>query len=584
MSILAKRLSALLLAICLFFSVFPQPALAAEVESDDTSTVEASDDDAASADTSDSSVTYSAPQITGINTVIGLEDSYVCITWDVVDDAYYQILRSTDGGEYKQAGYASYSGDGETEVSYHDTDAGLCHTYSYAVRCIDKDGNVLSEYSYTDKHYYPSGTCGVNVTWSLASSGLLTISGTGDMVDTWDESYAVWYPIRSAVTAVQIEEGVTSVAPYAFQDCANLVSVSLPGTVSKIGDCAFFGCTELTSVVIPEGVTEIPYRAFYLCSALTDITLPSTVTEIGSGAFGVCSSLTELALPDGLTSLGKSALYNCSSLTSLVIPDGVTVLPMNVLYGCTSLTSLTLPSGLTELGIRALFNCYSLTELELPDTLTTIGSGAFQRCSGLTELTIPASVTSIGSYAFYSCAGLESVTFLGAPLAALSNWFGDTECTAFVLEEYADAWFALDLTATGSQVTWSTLTQSDEDEANAVSESSQVESLDTPTVSLSNAASGVKVSWDAVNGAEGYYIYRKTSGSSWKRIDTLSSDTLSYTDTAVSTSSGTTYYYTVCAYAGSVISDYVTNCSILFLAQPSVSLANTSTGVKVSWG
>ncbi|MCD8047792.1 MAG: fibronectin type III domain-containing protein [Clostridiales bacterium] len=355
-------------------------------------------------------------------------------------------------------------------------------------------------------------------------------------------------------------------APYSFQECANLTSVTIPDTVTTIGDCAFFGCSSLTSATIPEGVTEIPYRTFYLCTGLTSVSLPSTVTTIGDGAFGSCTSLTDLTLPSGLTSLGKSALYKCTSLTSLVIPDGVTKLPMNELYSCTGLTSLTLPSGLTELGILALFNCTGLTSLELPETLTTIGSGALQLCTGLTELTIPASVNYIGSYAFYACTGLETVWFLGAPPETLSNWFGDVACAAIVQEEYADAWFALDLTAAGSQVTWSY-------------EESPVEYLDAPTVSVSNASTGVKVTWGAVEDAEGYDVYRKTSGG-WKKLGSTTST--SYTDTTAS--SGTTYSYTVCAYAGEMVSDYGTGRSILYLAQPTVTLSGDPTGVTVKWG
>ncbi|MCD7802222.1 MAG: leucine-rich repeat protein, partial [Clostridiales bacterium] len=579
-----KRCSALLLAVCLFLSVLIQPVMAAELDDDlmmvdetaedelteDGEAAASDDEEAASGDAAEDAASdgdeyeYDAPTITAVGTGLETNKFYVYITWDVVGENDYKILRSTDGENYTGVGYASYPGEDETTVTYEDIGADLYETCWYAVCCIDDDGNQVSAYTYTTSgHYYPSGSCGDNVAWSISSDGVLTISGSGKMVDAWEEGYAAWYPIRSVVQTVQIGEGVTSVAPYSFQECANLTSVTIPDTVTTIGDCAFFGCSSLTSVTIPEGVTKIPYRAFYLCTGLTSVSLPSTVTTIGDGAFGSCTSLTDLTLPSGLTSLGKSALYKCTSLTSLVIPDGVTVLPMNALYSCTGLTSLTLPSGLTELGIRALFNCCSLTELTLPETLTTIGSGALQLCTGLTELTIPASVNSIGSYAFYACTGLETVCFLGEPPETLSDWFGDVACAAIVQEEYADAWFALDLTAAGSQVTWS----------------SPVEYLDAPTVSVSNASTGVKVTWGAVEDAEGYDVYRKTSGG-WKKLGSTTST--SYTDTTAS--SGTTYSYTVCAYAGEVISDYGTGCSILYLAQPTVTLSGNPTGVTVKWG
>ncbi|MCD7760748.1 MAG: leucine-rich repeat domain-containing protein, partial [Clostridiales bacterium] len=515
-----KRYAALLLAVCLLLAGLPRPAIATEAECDVMTADETEESDASESgedgdidDDSDSGeYEYDAPTITAIETVTEYDDFYVCVTWDVVEEYDYMVLRSTDGGDYELAGYATYPGEDETEVTYQDAEASLYHTYTYAVCVYDSDsGEAVSDYGYSEEHYFPSGDCGDNVAWKISSDGLLTVSGSGDMVEAWEAGFAAWYPMRTVVKTVEIGEGVASVAPYSFQECTNLTAVSIPDSVTVVGDCAFYGCSSLETVTIPEGVTEIPYRTFYLCTGLTSVSLPSTVTTIGVGAFGSCTGLTDLTLPGGLTELGNSAFYKCTGLTSLVIPDGVTALPMNALYGCTGLTSLTLPDGLTELGIRALFNCTGLTSLELPESLTTIGSGALQLCSGLTELTVPASVTSIGSYAFYACTGLETISFLGAPPETLSNWFGEVACTAIVTEESADEWFALDLSVAGSEVTWTTSAQSNADgEENT--DTAQVTSLDTPSVTLSNASTGVKVTWGAVDGAQSYRVYRKVSG------------------------------------------------------------------------
>lgn len=55
------------------------------------------------------------------------------------------------------------------------------------------------------------------------------------------------------------------------------------------------------------------------------------------------------------------------------------------------------------------------------------------------------------------------------------------------------------------------------------------------------------VSWEAVPGADGYRVYRKTAlGKSWTALDTVDGDTLSYTDSK--RTAGSTYYYTVIAY------------------------------------
>jgi len=57
-----------------------------------------------------------------------------------------------------------------------------------------------------------TGTCGNqgdNLTWTLDDTGLLTITGTGGMAP-YDEGDARWFPYWELITAVVIEEGVTT--------------------------------------------------------------------------------------------------------------------------------------------------------------------------------------------------------------------------------------------------------------------------------------------------------------------------------------------------------------------------------------
>jgi hypothetical protein len=110
--------------------------------------------------------------------------------------------------------------------------------------------------------------------------------------------------------------------------------------------------------------------------------------------------------------------------------------------------------------------------------------------------------------------------------------------------------------------------------------------LKQPTVNLLNASKGVKVTWTKTAGASGYYIYRKTANGSFTKIKTITSgSTVSFTDTTAK--AGTTYYYTVKAYAKSgaktYTSSYVTNKTIKRLTQPTVTLSKVTKGVKIAW-
>lgn len=87
--------------------------------------------------------------------------------------------------------------------------------------------------------------------------------------------------------------------------------------------------------------------------------------------------------------------------------------------------------------------------------------------------------------------------------------------------------------------------------------STNTTSLSKPTlVSAKYNDNAVTVTWKKVTNAKGYYVYRKLSGGSYKKIKTISSgSTVTYKDTS-SLTEGKTYIYTVKAYAGSTVSGY----------------------------
>lgn len=87
-----------------------------------------------------------------------------------------------------------------------------------------------------------------------------------------------------------IGNGVTSIGNYAFYNCYNLTSVTIPSSVTSIGDYAFMYCRRLASITISDGVTSIGSWAFSGCTNLTSVTIPSSVTSIGDGAFNGCYS------------------------------------------------------------------------------------------------------------------------------------------------------------------------------------------------------------------------------------------------------------------------------------------------------
>ena len=232
-----------------------------------------------------------------------------------------------------------------------------------------------------------TGKCGDNVTYSLdTSTGVLTISGTGDMTDYSGYDNRCPFDRNSNIKSVIIESGVTSIGDEAFYSCENLTSVTIPNGVTSIGNASFLGCRSLPSVTIPNSVTRICGNAFAYCRSLPSVTIPDGVTRIGYFAFNACTSLTSVTIPDSVTSIDIYAFVDCISLTSVTIPDGVTDISERTFSNCTSLTSVTIPDSVTSIGEFAFFNCTSLTSVTIPNRVTSIGESAFRNCTRLKDV------------------------------------------------------------------------------------------------------------------------------------------------------------------------------------------------------
>ncbi len=290
-----------------------------------------------------------------------------------------------------------------------------------------------------------NGTCGNGLSWTLSSSGVLTITGSGAM-DNFDKSTygeykfysAPWNQYKTKITKVVLPSGLTSIGNGAFNGCSQLTSISIPSTVKSIGRDAFTN-TKITSITIPSGVTKIVDSAFEGCTNLTTVSIPSTVTSIGANAFagtGIksvsipssvktignnafknCSSLTGVTLNNGLTDIGDFAFTDCSSLTSISLPGTLKNIG-NSAFRRSGITSLTIPGSVEDMSYFAFADCTSLKTVEISDGVYSIGSNAFNGCKNLESVTIPVSVGEIGDYAFSGCTKLTTVYYAGTK----NNW------------------------------------------------------------------------------------------------------------------------------------------------------------------
>ena len=249
------------------------------------------------------------------------------------------------------------------------------------------------------------GYCGENVEYELYDDYTLRIYGNGMMDDyraflTTDKEVPWGIELQKKIKEVVIENGVTHIGGYSFNECASLTKVTISNSVKSIGYSAFYRCTALAKITISNSLTSIGPWAFADCPGLTSFNIPNSVTSIGASAFADCSGLTSITIPNSLTSIGASAFADCSGLTSITIPNSVTSIGEAVFWGCSKLTSITIPKSVTCIATRAFYECSGLTSITIPNSVTSIGEAAFDGCAKLKHVKIAKNVTEIGYQSF----------------------------------------------------------------------------------------------------------------------------------------------------------------------------------------
>ena len=240
-----------------------------------------------------------------------------------------------------------------------------------------------------------SGKLGNYVTYTLDSSGLLTISGKGDMEDYDDDIDSPLFNSRSEINHIVIEDGVTSIGKYSFPGFRNLASVELPNSMVSIGDYAFCYCNSLENIELPNSVASIGDYAFYYCESLKNIKIPSSVKDIGLNAFNYCYYLNiEVDENNEVYSSEDGVLYN-KDKTEIIkcpvakeninIPESVTSIG-EFAFSNSKIRKLNL-DGIEVIGDRAFSDSY-LENVKIPSTVTNIGKGVFSDCHMLNEISV----------------------------------------------------------------------------------------------------------------------------------------------------------------------------------------------------
>lgn len=342
----------------------------------------------------------------------------------------------------------------------------------------------------TESKAETSGSCGKTkadkLEWSFnESTGVLTISGAGDMADYSSQTgVAPWKVFANKITEIQIGDQVTGIGTEAFNSLENLKKVNIPASIKRFGSYIFNNDKNLVTVDWASGFkapsvqdtdelmynnltyegTYVPTGMFDHCSKLGDgkeLTdwLPSSFTGIccaafrgtkftvdfnqlkdmkywGPYAFASMDNLDSVTLTENGLILGKlnggATTFEGSGLKKMVV--NTKVVPAWIADNCPNLKTVELGNGVTTIETGAFGNT-GITELNVPETANgiTIESAAFVNNNNLKSVTLHGNVMLEGA-AFAGC-GIENFTVAeGAKVlgtsSPFSKWANDTETLA----------------------------------------------------------------------------------------------------------------------------------------------------------
>ncbi len=246
------------------------------------------------------------------------------------------------------------------------SDAIACEDFDTEIESIETGGGEKPEKGYVLGKFNSDG-----FPTEVTTYGLTTLPAKTFYVNSKNNPpYFFLY-----IDSVYLNEGMTTIGTFAFNNCINLIKINLPSGFKTLGESSFNGCTNLTTINLPDGINTI-----------------------GNSAFNNCANLTTTNLPNSMTTMGAFAFNNCTNLFLTTIPDGVTELRAGVFFKCTSLKKISMRNVNTIIGNKA-------------------GNASFGNCTGLKQVWIGSAIkgnssTPGGGFAIYSfngCTNLEKM-------------------------------------------------------------------------------------------------------------------------------------------------------------------------------
>lgn len=223
---------------------------------------------------------------------------------------------------------------------------------------------------------------------------------------------------------ISLPSKATEIPDSMFYGCRSLTSITIPPTVNTIGMGAFADCVNLETVSFQSDPSSMAWKyvysyAFQNCASLRAVTLPGSINVL-SKAFDSCDNLEYVSFGDG-GAIDGNPFTRCPKLTSVAfgkgdfeVKDGLVCdKKYGVLHAAfpSTISDVTIPTDIKEISGDAFAYCANLRHIFLPYQIKKIGYNAFAY-SGLESLDTE-DLSNFGesghNYRFEGCANLAKV-------------------------------------------------------------------------------------------------------------------------------------------------------------------------------
>ena len=443
------------------------------------------------------------------------------------------------------------------------------------------------------------------------------------------------YAFNNCQALKTVEVNAKKISESAFAQCTSLKNVKLGDNVEIIGTAAFEACRELTEIVIPKSVTTIGEEALIGCSDLKYIFFEGTEDaqktigdaletnakiHYGSSTHTFNENYTVDVEPTCTEKGSESQHCKYCDLTQNERPvkenghtsvnggtEGAHTIcsvckePLSTTHNLTS--KITTAPTCTEEGVET-FTCecgYTYTKpvaklghdividkaVAATCTKTGLTEGSHcTRCNGATKAQQAVAAT-----------GHKPVV-IGAKSATCSQegYTGDTQCSvckASISTGTKVAKLAHKLTLVGKKAaTFETEGHTGAEVCSVCKQTINAGSVikkltfTTPVVTAVATKTGIKVTWNKVENAQSYIVYKRVYNEStekWSGWEIINANATSTSLDDSNVTLGTKYRYTVRAKNGNTLSPYKSTGTVKYNVIPTVKVANATGGIKVSW-